>query len=67
MVGKESDEFMHSLPGRLEVVGDTCYCYTTDPWPVMEKLRSATSITFLHRPSGLEDVFLKLTGRELRD
>jgi len=24
-------------------------------------------LTFLHRPANLEDVFLKLTGRELRD
>lgn len=52
---------------RLEPVGDTLYCYTQDAKPLLEQLRGQTGVTFLHRPANLEDVFLKLTGRELRD
>ncbi len=55
------------LPGRLEMVGDTLYFYTGDTCPVMEKLRDHGHYQFLSRPANLEDVFLKLTGRELRD
>ncbi|MEJ2346762.1 MAG: ATP-binding cassette domain-containing protein [Gammaproteobacteria bacterium] len=52
---------------RAERMGTTLYCYTRDPAPLMANLQGAHGLTFLHRPSGLEDVFLRLTGRELRD
>ena len=52
---------------RLEHLGNSLYCYTHDPAPQLEYLRNEHDLTFIHRPSGLEDVFLKLTGRELRD
>ena len=29
--------------------------------------RSAPGLRYLHRPANLEDLFIKLTGRELRD
>ena len=53
--------------GRFEVVGDTYYYYTRDARAVVKRLENMVGLTFLHRPSNLEDVFLKLTGRELRD
>ena len=53
--------------GRFEVVGDTYYYYTRDARAVVKRLEGMAGLTFLHRPSNLEDVFLKLTGRELRD
>jgi lipooligosaccharide transport system ATP-binding protein len=53
--------------GRLEVVGDTCYFYTSDARAVVTQLETAPEFTFLHRPANLEDVFLTLTGRDLRD
>ena len=53
--------------GRFEVVGDTYYYYTRDARAVVKRLEDMVGLTFLHRPSNLEDVFLKLTGRELRD
>jgi lipooligosaccharide transport system ATP-binding protein len=53
--------------GRFEVVGDTYYFYTRDARAVVKRLEGMAGLTFLHRPSNLEDVFLKLTGRELRD
>jgi len=61
-------EGIDSLPGcRVERMGTSLYCYTRDPRPLLEHLQRAHGVTFLHRPTGLEDVFLKLTGRELRD
>jgi lipooligosaccharide transport system ATP-binding protein len=52
---------------RLEQMGSSLYCYTREPTELLTRLRQTPGLTFLHRPSGLEDVFLKLTGRELRD
>jgi lipooligosaccharide transport system ATP-binding protein len=52
---------------RFEAVGDTYYCYARDAHPLIQHLENRPALTFLHRPANLEDVFLKLTGRELRD
>ncbi len=52
---------------RLETVGDTLYCYARDARPVLARIDGAPDLPFLHRPANLEDVFLKLTGRELRE
>lgn len=51
---------------RVESLGTSLYCYTQDPVPLLSKLREQPGLTFLHRPADLEDVFLKLTGRDLR-
>ncbi len=53
--------------GRVERIGETLYCYTHAPRNVMAVLEQAADITWLHRPANLEDVFLKLTGRDLRE
>ena len=53
--------------GRFEAIGDTFYYYTRDARAVVKQLEGISQLTFLHRPANLEDVFLKLTGRELRD
>jgi len=52
---------------RLERMGTSLYCYTRESAPLIATLKNAEGLTFLHRPTGLEDVFLRLTGRELRD
>lgn len=52
---------------RHERVGTSLYCYARESGDLLNRLRDAHEIVFLHRPAGLEDVFLKLTGRELRD
>jgi lipooligosaccharide transport system ATP-binding protein len=52
---------------RLERSGETAFCYTDDAAPVIASLERARGLRYLHRPASLEDVFLKLTGRELRD
>jgi lipooligosaccharide transport system ATP-binding protein len=52
---------------RFETVGETLFCYTDSADRVIEALNHATGLRYVHRPSSLEDVFLKLTGRDLRD
>ncbi len=52
---------------RLEHMGNSLYCYTREPSQLIAALKDAHGLTFLHRPTSLEDVFLRLTGRELRD
>ena len=57
----------HSLAQRLEVAGETAFFYANDPQPLLDKLAHAPGVRYLHRPANLEDLFIKLTGRELRD
>ena len=52
---------------RVERAGDTVYCYAEDAAPVLQSLAGQSELAYLHRPASLEDVFLKLTGRDLRD
>jgi lipooligosaccharide transport system ATP-binding protein len=52
---------------RFEERGDSLYCYTDNARALVERIDQEARITYLHRPGDLEDVFLKLTGRELRD
>ncbi len=56
-----------ALALRHEVSGETAFCYLTDPAPLLAHLATQPALRYLHRPANLEDVFLKLTGRELRD
>ena len=51
----------------LEQAGETWFCYTRESAALVDALAAAPGVRFLQRPSNLEDVFLKLTGRELRD
>jgi lipooligosaccharide transport system ATP-binding protein len=52
---------------RCERSGDTLFCYVRDAAPLVADLERQPALRYLHRPASLEDVFLKLTGRELRD
>ncbi len=52
---------------RCERVGETLFCYTDAPQALVAELDGIASLSYLHRPANLEDVFLKLTGRDLRD
>ncbi len=66
-----TEEFHRIVDGtkncRVETVGDTVYCYTNDSKPLTEKLQSHPGMGFMHRPANLEDVFLRITGRDLRE
>ena len=64
----ELQDQLAQTPGcRIEPVGDLLYCYTEAGRPLIEQLEGRTDLTYLHRPGNLEDLFLKLTGRELRN
>ncbi len=54
---------------RLELSGETAFCYLQDDAvaALLSHLDRQPQLRRLHRPANLEDVFLKLTGRELRD
>lgn len=56
-----------ALSDRLEISGETAFCYAGDPGRLLQSLERKASLRYLHRPANLEDVFLKLTGREMRD
>ncbi len=56
-----------ALAKRVELAGETAFCYADDPKPLLEALAHEPSVRYLHRPANLEDLFIKLTGRELRD
>ena len=60
-------EFGTSLCERNELIGETLFCYTRDNGALLQNLKAQPTLRYLHRPANLEDVFLKLTGRELRD
>jgi lipooligosaccharide transport system ATP-binding protein len=55
------------LADRLELAGETAFCYARDAAPLLADLGHAPGVRYLHRPANLEDLFIKLTGRELRD
>ncbi|CDZ64834.1 nodulation factor ABC transporter ATP-binding protein NodI [Neorhizobium galegae] len=50
---------------RIETSGETLFCYTVNSDQVRAKLREFPSLRLLERPANLEDVFLRLTGREM--
>ncbi len=52
---------------RFEVSGESAFCYVQDAQPLVAHLQAQSALRYLHRPANLEDVFLKLTGREMRE
>lgn len=61
------ENFAKPRSTRVELTGETAFCYGEGLEPLLQNLQSQTALRYLHRPANLEDVFLKLTGRELRD
>jgi lipooligosaccharide transport system ATP-binding protein len=52
---------------RTDISGETLFCYVRDSEPIDARLKGRTGLRSLHRPANLEDVFLRLTGREMLD
>ena len=52
---------------RIEISGETVFCYTNNAQPILDGLIAMNGVRYIHRPANLEDLFLKLTGREMRD
>ena len=69
--GSEAQALAHSplaaLANRVEVSGETVFFYTQDAKPLLAALADHPTLRTLHRPANLEDLFLKLTGRQIRE
>jgi len=55
------------LADRVEHAGETVFCYSRDAHALLDDLSARPDLRYVHRPGNMEDVFLKLTGRDLRD
>ena len=55
------------LASRVEVSGETVFFYTAHANTLLPALAAYPQLRTLHRPANLEDLFLKLTGRQIRD
>ena len=58
---------LQALAQRVEVSGETVFFYTQDSRSLLNALQAWPALRTLHRPSNLEDLFLKLTGRQIRE
>ena len=58
---------LRQLAARVEMSGDTLFFYTAHAKPLLDALVAHPTLRTLHRPANLEDLFLKLTGRQLRE
>jgi lipooligosaccharide transport system ATP-binding protein len=61
------ERFGRPLAARVEVAGETAFCYCREAEPLLASLDREPGLRALRRAASLEDVFIKLTGRELRD
>jgi lipooligosaccharide transport system ATP-binding protein len=61
------DAALRALAARVETSGETVFFYTADARPLLHALEAWPQLRTLHRPANLEDLFLKLTGRQIRD
>ena len=64
---KELAQRHAAMAERVETSGETSFFYLRDPKPMLQLLSADHSVRYLHRPANLEDLFLKLTGRQIRD
>ncbi len=61
-----ADSPVKALASRTEVSGETIFFYTHQAKPLLDALAAQPALRTLHRPANLEDLFLKLTGRQIR-
>ena len=61
------DAALRALAARVEVSGETVFFYTQNAQPLLQALGQHGHLRTLHRPANLEDLFLKLTGRQIRE
>jgi len=58
---------LRAMAARVEVSGETVFFYTAQAQPLLAALGAHHALRTLHRPANLEDLFLKLTGRQIRE
>ena len=56
-----------ALAERVETSGETVFFYVREAKQLLDALAADHGVRYLHRPANLEDLFLKLTGRKIRD
>ena len=56
-----------ALAQRVETSGETVFFYTREASALLQTLGTMPGLRTLHRPANLEDLFLKLTGRQIRE
>ena len=61
------DSPLRAYAARVEVSGETVFFYTHNAHDLLEALGIHPMLRTLHRPANLEDLFLKLTGRQIRE
>ena len=61
------DSPLKALAARTEVSGETVFFYTADAKRLLAALADYPQLRTLHRLANLEDLFLKLTGRQIRE
>ena len=63
-----ADSPLKQFASRVEVSGETVFFYTHDAKPLLDAFaHEHPKLRTLHRPANLEDLFLKLTGRQIRE
>ena len=59
---------LKAMAARVEVSGETVFFYTQDARRLLDALVTGhAGLRTFHRPANLEDLFLKLTGRQIRE
>ncbi len=58
---------LRAMASRVEVSGETVFFYTAQATALLSALAGQPQLRTLHRPANLEDLFLKLTGRQIRE
>ena len=66
-VALAEDANLRALAARVEISGETVFFYTQQAQPLLQALGQHGHLRTLHRPANLEDLFLKLTGRQIRE
>ncbi len=61
------NKFLSTFASRIEVTGESIYFYTSTANQILDELKAYPKLRVLHRPVNLEDLFLKLTGRQMRE
>ena len=62
-----ADSPLKELAARVEVSGETVFFYTQNAKQLLDGLSAYPQLRTLHRPANLEDLFLKMTGRQIRE
>ena len=58
---------LRALAARVELSGETVFFYTQSAKALLDALAAWPQLRTLHRPANLEDLCLKLTGRQIRE